>query len=307
MVTEKFDQNGAQPLPPSSRIIVLTSPKAGSGRQRESLPLLHERLSRANYHVFMTDSMTEFRERITSSESSGSQPSIVAVAAGGDGTVSLTADLTPPSVPLVVMPFGTENLLARHYGYSSNAENTFNTIVHGTDHQIDAGRANGRLFLVMASCGFDAEVVRDVHLRRRGHIRRLSYARPIFRAVRKYSFPKLTMTRDDGPDRQAHWAMAFNLPCYAAGLKIEPGAVDNDGKLDLISFADGSVASGLRYFAGVMMGRHLQYADVIREPMTRITISSDRRVPYQLDGDYVGRLPLTIEMEPGRLKLRLPG
>ncbi|TWU43216.1 Diacylglycerol kinase [Novipirellula aureliae] len=303
---EKNDQSQSQPLPAPSRIVVLTSPKAGSGRHRESLPQLHERLFQANYQVFITDSTLEFRERIRSSNANSNHPSTIAVAAGGDGTVRLAADLTPPSVPMVVMPFGTENLLARNYGYSPHANDTFHTIVHGVDHQMDAGRANGRLFLVMASCGFDAEVVRDVHLRRRGHIHRLSYARPIYRAIRKYSFPKLMITSDEGPDRQVHWAMAFNLPCYAAGLKIEPDAIDNDGKLDLISFAGGSIASGLRYVAGVITGRHLQYADVTRERLTRITITSDHRVPYQLDGDYVGRLPLTIETEPGRLKLRLP-
>ena len=41
----------------------------------------------------------------------------------------------------------------------------------------------------MIGCGFDAEVVRRVHLERDGHITRLSYLKPIWESIRSYEYP----------------------------------------------------------------------------------------------------------------------
>ncbi len=239
----------------------------------------------------------------------------VVVAAGGDGTLSLVADTVPDCVPIVPMPLGTENLLARNFGHTADAEDVVKTVYHGMSHRIDAGRANGKLFLVMATCGFDAEVVRAMHLRRSGHIRRIHYASPIFRALRRYQFPKIHVevadcsneTGDPRPrEMECCWAMVFNFPCYAGHLKIEPDANGSDGLLDVITFRKGSIGSGLRYLAGVVTGRHKKFGDVISTRGTSIRFSCESRVPYQLDGDYGGHLPLRIEMLPSRVRLLLP-
>ena len=284
-------------------VLICTSPKAGSGRGREQIPLLEQRLKAAGVKVQQTDSIHTIRTRLQSD-----LPPVL-VPAGGDGTISLVADLVSPENPIVPMPLGTENLLARHFGYVCDAKRVAETILLGRDTHIDAGRANGKLFLVMASCGFDAEVVRGVHLRRSGHINRFTYARPILRAINRYGFPKLRI-RVDGQDVTGEnpvcWAMVFNLPSYGGGLSIEPGAIGNDGLLDLITFKRGGLCSGLRYVVGIWTGTHLNFSDCIRQKGKHIQIEADQRVPYQLDGDYVGRLPLSIETLTDRLCLRLP-
>ncbi len=311
---------GSQPI----TVLICTSPKAGRGQAREQVPILLERLTQAGYLATQTDSLATIRERIDRFQSAENQR-LVIVACGGDGTVSLLADLATPEIPIVPMPMGTENLLARHFGYSADAEQVFQTIADGCDHRIDAGSANGRLFLVMATCGFDAEVVRDVHLRRRGHIHRLSYLRPILRGIARYRFPKIDLriecdqvardplsegdpgaTESSSSSWQPCWAMIFNFPCYGGGLHIEPDAVGDDHLLDVITFEQGTLWSGLRYVAGILTRRHLGFTDVTRRRASRVFLSAPTRVPYQLDGDYVGRLPLKIETLPGRVCLRLP-
>jgi diacylglycerol kinase (ATP) len=249
----------------------------------------------------------------------------VIVTAGGDGTLALVAQNTPPSTVLLPMPLGTENLLAKHFGFTANPNDIIETLLHGIDRPIDAGIANGKLFLVMATCGFDAEVVRAMHLTRRGHINRFSYTRPILRTLKRYRFPPLSVTLlsehpDDGSktcDIQAdslqaeqlvscRWAMIFNLPKYAASLPIETAAICDDGLLDFTGLTNGSIVSGLRYLGGILAGRHIHWRDVTRKQITGCRISSPVRVPYQLDGDYAGRLPLEIRVLPNYIKLRLP-
>lgn len=172
-------------------ILIFTSPKAGSGAGRDRVGLLAQWLSGRQFAVNVTSSLDELRHR-TDPHTSPHLPRMV-VAAGGDGTLSLVAQNTPPATTLVPMPLGTENLVAKHYRITSDLVSMQNVILHGQEMKIDAGLANGRLFLVMASCGFDAEVVRAMHLTRRGHINRFSYTWPILRTLRSYQFPPITV------------------------------------------------------------------------------------------------------------------
>jgi diacylglycerol kinase family enzyme len=296
-----------------SSVVIVTSPKAGSGLGREQLPQLVEQLGAAGLSVCTTSSIELLRQR-TQDIQLDQQELPVVIAAGGDGTLALVAENVPSAIPILPMPLGTENLLARHFGHSADPAKIVQTIRGGTSHWLDAGRANGKLFLVTASCGFDAEVVRAMHLTRRGHISRFSYAGPIFRALRRYAFPNIDVqvTNDQDPtgsepvNIQCCWAMAFNLPCYGGHLSIEPGALDSDGLLDVITFRKGSILSGLRYLAGILLGNHTRFRDVTRVRGTKIEFTSQQRVPYQLDGDYGGHLPLAIELLPARVHLLVP-
>lgn len=287
---------------PPVDVLIFTSPKAGSGAGRNQVPRLFDLVRGHGVSVAIIETAGDLQERTRQA----TQPLVVA--AGGDGTVALAAQSVGADVPIVPMPLGTENLIARHFGHLADADAVLGTLRHGERDRIDAGLANGRPFLIMATCGFDAEVVRGMHLTRGGHINRFSYARPILRALMRYRFPQIDIRIDGEPSEvpPCCWCMVFNLPQYAAGLGIEPSAVPDDGRLDLIGFQRGSVTSGLRYAAAVAMRSHLKFGDVHRKPGVRFELTSRERVPYQLDGDYVGRLPLKIETLPGRVCLLLP-
>lgn len=296
------------------QIWICSSPKAGSGQGREQVVALRDLAEREGVTANLSESIEQLRERMTPFAGTESRGDFVVVAAGGDGTAALVAANLPPQIPLVPMPMGTENLLAHHFGFSRRAERVLETIFFGEDRQLDAGEANGRMFLVMATAGFDAEVVRATHLRRRGHIRRLAYAGPIARAVRRYRFPEIAisfeMNESDGQRFSepvfCRWGMVFNLPRYGGQLGIEPEAIGDDGLLDAIAFRQGSIFSGLRYLAAIKTGRHLRFSDVVRTRTRALRLTSATRVPYQLDGDYVGRLPVEIRCLPHRVRLRLP-
>ncbi len=291
-------------------VILFTSPKAGSGAAREQLPRLAERLAAAGIEYQTLTCPRELNAVATRRRETGvSQP--VVVAAGGDGTISLVASSTFPETPLLPMPMGTENLLARYLGQSNAAEAVMKTLSEGRAIQIDAGQANGRLFLIMATAGFDAEVVRRLHLRRKGHIRRHSYLKPIWQTCRAYRFPAIQVTAIDVSgeviqQRQVGWAMAFNLPCYAAGLRIHPSAIGDDGNLDLITFAGRGLLSGLGYVLGIVTGMHRKFGGVQENHVFSLRFESDQRVAYELDGDYAGRLPLEIKTLPQRVRLLVP-
>ncbi|WP_436715272.1 diacylglycerol kinase family protein [Roseiconus lacunae] len=291
-------------------IIVFTSPKAGSGANREQIPRLRELLKHRGFDHQFVHSPVEL-EAIVSELTGGEQQPPCVIAAGGDGTLSLAASKTRPETRLIPMPMGTENLLARMIGQSAQAEAVMQTLTDGNLRRIDAGSANGRLFLIMATAGFDAEVVRRLHLRRKGHIRRTSYLAPIWQTLQRYRFPSLRVSQlaDDGSvieETTAAWAMVFNLPRYAAGLQIAPQAVENDGMFDVVALPGQGFFKGMQYVAGAIRGRLETHADVRRFHAQRLRVEADERVAFELDGDYVGRLPLVIENLPLRVTLQVP-
>lgn len=245
------------------------------------------------------------------------------VAAGGDGTVGLLAQRTLPGVPIAILPLGTENLLAKQLGIRADPVQLRQTIGCGRSVQLDAGLAAGRIFLLMAGCGFDAEVVRRLHHMRRGHIRHFSYAKPILDSLRNYDYPELRVYCESpaplpttlgaslgsaaGPTAlAARWVFVVNLPRYAGGLQIAPDASGNDGFLDVCLFKEGSLWSGLRYLAGVALGTHQSLQDFARFRAQRVRIESAGAVPYQLDGDPGGYLPVEIDILPRRLTVLVP-
>jgi diacylglycerol kinase family enzyme len=98
----------------------------------------------------------------------------------------------------------------------------------------------------------------------------------------------------------------FNLPCYAAGLPFTPGANGDDGLFDLCAFERGSFWNGMRYLMAVLRGKHDRLADCTLRRVTGLRVEADEEVPFQLDGDFGGHLPLEVSLLPRRLTLVVP-
>ena len=94
-------------------------------------------------------------------------------------------------MPISIFPLGTENLLGKHLELTAEPLAAAHLIRHGQAIQLDAGRAGDRIFLLMVGCGFDANVIHQLHATRTGHIRHSSYFKPIWQSNHSYSYPKI--------------------------------------------------------------------------------------------------------------------
>lgn len=302
-------EESTRPSRRSPEVLVLVNPTAGPRSAHTRLNRLVELLAA---HRYVPQVFTDV-ERLAAEARRAweSQTLRAVVAAGGDGTLALVVNRVPEGVPIVPFPLGNENLLAKHIAATAKPRQTLQAIDGGFVMRLDAGLANGRLFLLMAGVGFDADVVRRLHERRTGHVRSLSYVKPILASIRHYRYPELRVYSEEAPDPQtpvpspapARWAFVFNVPPYAAGLQIVPDADGSDGLLDVCTFQRGSFWNGLRYYWGVLFGCHRHWADCGTWRTRRLRFESDVEVPYQLDGDPGGVLPLDVEVVPGRVTL----
>ena len=290
------------PLSERKQIVIAVNPKAGSSATGVVAQQLSDILAEKGFQVGIESNIEKLVERVNA------RPQLRAVvAAGGDGTIGLLANRLPESTPFAILPQGTENLLAKHLEIPFDPAESAEMIEQAIFVKMDAGRANGTLFLVMASCGFDAEVVHQVHKARKGHITHWTYAKPIIDSIRKYKYPTLSIFCDDlKKPIKAKWSFVFNAPRYAMGLPIADQADALDGKLDLCAFRGGNLANGLMYLAGILLRRHRRWKDTRIAVASRIRIESNESVPYQIDGDPGGFLPLEIQIVPERLNMIVP-
>jgi diacylglycerol kinase (ATP) len=220
------------------------------------------------------------------------------VAVGGDGTVSALIN-EQPKVPITVLPAGTENLAAQHFGLRRNTAALARTIAGGQVLRTDLGNAAGRRFLLMTGFGFDADVVTRHHrsrTSRSGRVKpthRAAYVEPILRSSLFYRFPHINVAIED-PGREeilrGTTVFVFNLPRYALGLPFAPQASQDDGLLDLVVFRDPGPFQALYYLWRVFRGTHFDHPGVFHRRFRRLTLTSNEAIPAQLDGDPAGFL-----------------
>ena len=311
-----FQRNGDS----HRRVCILANRNAGTGgvtagRIRD----LSNGLQDAGYDVGLHYSAEEFFESVQESHQTGNLRCVIS--AGGDGTVGLVANNVPRSVPIMVFPLGTENLLAKYISAPVGIQEAINVLEDGIATKFDLGQYTIReqgsdesateRFLVMLSCGFDADVVHRLHRERKGNINHLSWAKPIFDSILSYAYPPFQVTcwndgaREPIAELTSHWVFVFNVPSYAGGLGICNDADPTDQFLDVCTFSGGSFWHGIYYLSAVVIGQHQNSSDfkLIRASKLRIQSESNEPVPFQVDGDPGGYLPVDIEIVPQELNL----
>jgi diacylglycerol kinase family enzyme len=292
-------ENGStQSMAMKSAVILSVNPNSGSSSSASLIQTIETKLRRQGLHPIVLSDISQVFAQSSRLKQAGQLRAVVA--AGGDGTVSLLANTLDQNIPLAILPLGTENLLAKYLNLSKDADRLVDLVVNGKEKKLDAGRANGKLFLVMASCGFDADVVQRLHSNRTGHISHLSYLSPIISSLRRYRYPSLEITVDG--DRQsisARWLFLFNVSRYAMNLPILTAADPCDGHLDMCSFRGGGNLRGIFYLASVLLQKHRRWCTTSFRKFRKLSVrcsDSQASVPFQLDGDPGGYLPLEIEV-----------
>jgi YegS/Rv2252/BmrU family lipid kinase len=231
-----------------------------------------------------------------------------AVVIGGDGTLRAVAERLyhafddPP--PLLLVPMGTANLIGKHLALPWRRGDPTDQVARALARprvvQLDAGQANGHLFLLMASAGFDAQVVHEMQRVRNGPIDFVSYAVPTLLTFHRYTFPILQVKvngRVVFPGAQAI-AIVANVPEYGVGFPFLPDARPNDRLLDVCVLPCKNRKDLLQLTMLAAAGEHLQMDGAVLASGTHIQIDSPDNTPVQIDGDAFGHTPLDIQLLP---------
>jgi diacylglycerol kinase (ATP) len=228
------------------------------------------------------------------------------VAAGGDGTVNAVVNgLAGLPRPVALLPLGTANLLAREIGLPRQAERLAELIATAPAQPIWPGRVDGRLFVMMASTGFDAETVASVGPRLKRYIGRLAFVWAALVRLGHYRAYEMVVEAD-GAAHRATGLIAAKGRFYAGPFIVAPGADPAEPVLDLVLLRRPGRMAILGYAAALLFGRLPRSKHVTMLRAGRVIVSASRRLAVQADGEIVGQLPAMIGIAEQPLLLIRP-
>jgi diacylglycerol kinase family enzyme len=216
------------------------------------------------------------------------------VAAGGDGTISAVVNgLGGRAVPLGVLPLGSANVLAREIWLPRAPEALAFLITTGPVSPIWLGRVGERVFVMMASAGFDSEIVAALSPELKRRVGRLAFAWGFL--VRLWHCPACDLTvRADGVEYRAAAVIAAKGRHYAGPFIVAPGADLAEPVLELVLLERRGRWAMLRYAAALFLGRVPRLGDIAIVRARQASVAGNRALPVQADGEIVGELPITL-------------
>lgn len=291
------------------KVAVILNPTAGQGRPGAALEHIESVLCSHGMEcdILLTEAVGDGE---TLAKNAAKRDYKMIIAAGGDGTVNEVVNgLVGTDATLGILPVGSVNVLARELGIPLNIKGAVNTLVDGTVKDMDLGCANGRYFTIMAGFGFDAEIVAATLKPVKEIIGTSAYVLKFFEKLATYQATNVVLDMpDETYSTQAFMIIVANVATYSYALKIAPGALPNDGMLDICVF-ERPITDKIGFIhqvADVFMNRHLFHDEVKLFRTRRVSIKSDPEVMVQLDGDYFSSTPVEVVAVPKALRLVVP-
>jgi undecaprenyl-diphosphatase len=240
-----FTAGVAEPSPTGRGLTVVVNTSAGPSTGRSPVDELREGLPDA--HIIEIEDGSELEDALrTASEG------VAVGVAGGDGSVNAAAAVAADAgKPLLVVPAGTLNHLARDLGLDSVAD-AVEAIQRGETVAIDVATIDGKPFLNTASFGSYVELV-DARERLEGVIGKWpAVAVALVRVLRR---AKPCRVEIDGEERKIWMIFIGNCRYHPSGFAPSWRERLDDGQLDVRIVDGDSPFSRTRLLLAVLTGR----------------------------------------------------
>ena len=227
---------------------------------------------------------------------------------GGDGTINEAMNgMTGSKIPLGILPGGTANVLAMELGLGSNLEKAIDRLSRCVEKRVSIGRLcipgkAPRHFLMMAGAGLDAQVVCDLNPALKAKTGKFAYWTAGFSQFAK-RVGQLE-TRINGDAYPCGFMLASRVRNYGGDLELARGASLLKDDFELVMFEGSNPLRYAFYMLAVAIKQVQKMPGVHTIRTTKIELRGD--APIQIDGEYAGRSPATIEIVPEALTLLVP-
>jgi YegS/Rv2252/BmrU family lipid kinase len=242
------------------------------------------------------------------------------LAAGGDGTINEVANgMVHSKVPLAIIPAGTANVLAHELRVKLRLERSASDITSAVPTPVALGRISrgcedSRHFLMMAGVGLDAQIVYDLNLDLKAFFGKVAYYLGGFAQIAKPLTPFCAVV--DGKAYETTFALISRVRNYGGDFEIARTASLLNNQFQVVLFNARQSYQYVPYLLGMMIGQvaHMPGCTVLQarsvqcEPLNPFGLLEDppTAARLQIDGEYAGRLPVTIDIVPDALTLMLP-
>jgi diacylglycerol kinase (ATP) len=197
------------------------------------------------------------------------------------------------------------NVFAAELGVPNQLEKAWQIIQSGHCRQVDLARANDHYFVQLAGVGLDAQIVEATSWKLKKSFGPLSYAITAAKIAAQKA-PRLIVESDGRRPQEASFVLIGNGRFYGGPLTFFKDARLDDQKLDVLMFKNLSYLDLARYLGTVLMGRHTDLPDVEYFQTHKVHVHSEDPVPMEVDGEVVGRIPVTFRISSRKLRVLVP-
>ena len=230
------------------------------------------------------------------------------IAWGGDGTINEIASAVAfTGTSLGIIPAGSGNGLARELGVDRRPAHAIAAALAAAPRAIDLGEIEGRLFVNIAGIGVDAHVAALFNMpanRRRGF---RTYVSVTFGVLARYVPVSYRITTGDRRiETRAVLVTLANSAQFGNGARIAPGALVDDGLLDLVVVEERSRFRTLCQVPRLFNGTVARMPGYTVRPIRDVTIEADQPMTFHADGEPVDAgTTLRARVHPGALRVSI--
>jgi diacylglycerol kinase (ATP) len=304
--------NDLQKILPGSAAFVFVNPLAGAGRAGRYLDRVRQVFAaeKISAEFLVTESAEDLGSRARAAIAAGQR---FLLAMGGDGTLQgLVNACYGSDVLLGMVPAGGGNDFAAALGLPRHPVEAARAIVNGRARSVDllrARTADGRERLCVGGggVGLDVEASRYAARTYRRMPGRLRYVVSALRAWRE--FIPLNVRAEFPGSQQAVLeasvllAGVLNAPTYGAGLRVAPGALVDDGWLNLSLVKTLNALEVLALVPRLIRDGSLPACYLNQTKARKVVLRTDRACSFHGDGEILGPAPVEVEVVPRAIKV----
>ncbi|MGC8744234.1 MAG: diacylglycerol/lipid kinase family protein [Verrucomicrobiia bacterium] len=243
----------------------------------------------------------------------------IIVCAGGDGTLNEVINGIGDveggfkRVTVGVIPLGTSNVFAREHNIPLNVDDALKTLMSGIRERIDLpyvefekdGKRERRYFIQLGGAGLDARAVEVLSWELKKRIGWLAYIIAGLKAVCEKQ--PVIEVKSDEVNTTGNLVLFGNGRFYGGSFKIFPLASFNDGYLDLAVYPEVNYLTALRCIPGFFTKNFSYKGGARYYKCAAFELRSAGRVGFELDGEFVGELPITVKLQRYGIEVIKPG
>lgn len=246
------------------------------------------------------------------------------VAVGGDGTLNEVTNgffrdgqVINPQATLGLLPRGTGGDFRRTFGWDLELTSALERLRTEKTEPFDVGRLEfidndgnpaTRFFANIASFGVSAVVAREVNQGSKALGGNLSFMWGTVKGLMKYTEQQVRLTVDGGaPETVSVTAVAVsNGRYFGSGMFVAPDALTHDGLFDVTIWSNYGLSDFVLKSKGVYNGDHVNWKGTRRLRCRTLHAESETGdVFLDVDGETPGRLPCTMTLLPGAIRLKV--
>jgi diacylglycerol kinase (ATP) len=243
------------------------------------------------------------------------------IAVGGDGTINEVLNglfeneqLLQDDVALGVLEMGTGGDFVRSLNMPYRWEEAIQYLKQATPRKIDIGKATyqstdgtkaTRHFINICDFGIGGAVVERTNRTTKRFGGKMTFLWSILITLLQYKNQEIRYKLDDGAWQTGKFNnfIIANGRYFGGGLNPAPRAQIDDGLFDAVFFGDIGRIDAIKNLSNLRKGTHLKHAKISVTHARAIEAASDNPVYIDMDGEFVGTIPIWVEILPKRLSL----